>query len=121
MYVIIIKDCIKTRFTQDADLFEPFKFVGVITEVEGIPKETPEATLRALAKQNNKMFEIVAAIIPNVGTAVIENHRVCSDGEHWFMVEEASEAYGASLTTTVSLTGASNGKEVEREEGKASD
>ena len=95
--IIVGKDKFKTQFAQAAAVFEDFKFFGVITEIDAkITKPLPEV-LANLRKMEDDKYEVVGIVVPNVGAVFIDGHKVYSDGDKWFVVEEMCKVHGAEL------------------------
>lgn len=105
-YHLIIKNVFTTRIMQDTDMFEPFKFVGIVQDInlkgKAITSKTLLKKLRATqqAKKEDRL-EIIGVIKPNDSMAIIPNHTVLSDGTHWGLVEDIAKAYGVKQSFVV--------------------
>jgi hypothetical protein len=101
-FIIVSKDAFKTRFLQDADMFEPFKFIGQTVVMSGIFTKSIDEVLRRMAAIDMSEYEVVGLIVPNQESVFFENHKVISDGTQWGMVEDLCNAYRAPLRTVSS-------------------
>ena len=98
---VVCKNNLMTRLMQDADMFEPFKFIGMTfraTQKASHHHLTPEELLKRFEKKDSKHHTVVGVMIPNVGSAFLPNYRVYSTGTDWMTVEQLCEMYLAPLT-----------------------
>ncbi len=98
--IFVLKHDFTTRFMQDADMFEKFKFVGMTLEASQAPSHhhlTAKEVLERATKQDCQGYSTVGVIIPNIGAAFLPGHRVYSNGQQWATVEDMCEAFGAAL------------------------
>lgn len=98
MFVLIAKDLFKTRFMQACDVFEPFKFVGILAKIKKEIAKTPREYLLELLQKPfpDDQYAMVGLIVPGVGAAIVDGNKVISDGECWTTVEDLCGRYNAS-------------------------
>lgn len=108
--IFVIKDKVQTRFMQDADVFERFKFIGRLAETtqnESHTHLTAQEILDFYADKDDPAFMIVGVIIPNTDAAFTPDHRVFSTGTSWLTIEDLCHSYDVELPCT--LKGETNG------------
>lgn len=98
---LIAKDILATEFMQKCDVFESFKFVGRILDLEveapaGMKEPTLQDVFDSLRKMPTDHFETVGLVIPNQGAIVLSNHKIFSDskGRGWITMEKLVKEFG---------------------------
>lgn len=95
---IVCKRNFETKFLQNADMFEKFKFVGFVAE--GVQDEehshlSPQEILDRSQKGNTEDISVVGIMVPNYGAAFLPEHTVYSDGKTWIPVEDLCRQYNS--------------------------
>lgn len=100
-FYLVCKDRFMTRFLQDADMFESFKFCGRMQKATGVfEKPLPEVVHNFNSKSaDDDNYEVVGIIVPGRGSFFLPNHTVMSENGKWCMVEDMCNAYKAPLET----------------------
>ena len=94
--VFVVKDGLLTSMMQQFDVFERFKFIGLLV------KEDQEDTHKHLSAREvldrclgvkDQRFSVVGVIIPGVDAAFVPNHIVLSTGDKWVTIADICVAY----------------------------
>lgn len=98
--IFVVKNVWMTRFMQDADMFERFKFLGTHLETKQADTHfhlSAKQLLDRAVQGNNEQYETVGVIIPDVGAAFVPNHKVYSNGVGWVTIWDMCETCNAPL------------------------
>ncbi len=95
--VVISGDATMTRFMQDADVFEQFKVLASVRELEVHHTNALASVLEMIKEATEKAgHRVVAIFSPGTpeGAWRDPNIKVVSDGKKWYMLDNALKALG---------------------------
>jgi hypothetical protein len=99
---IILKDVAKTKLMQAAQVFEAFKFFGDTMDFETTTEKPAWEYFELIAPAFKvSPLELVGVIIHDGDAYVLHNHRVISDGNRWYTVENIIANSSSKMCATV--------------------